>query len=285
MTRARVLAAVLAAALLAAAPGRAVTLRYKYKAGDKLTYRDQLALATDLSAGEGAGETERMQMRSDSRLRQVIKGGKDGVWTIEIETIENQTETMPQGGKTTKTSDKGDPERVRIDDRGLVAERKELGKEADKPGPEPIDVPDVLQQVLDHLQLPAGDVNPGDSWTDACEVKLVKDLDKSPTVNVSATSRFTRLVKVNGHECAEIKSTFEVPLKIAKPIDFQQLKFTADGKLMGDYTMYFALDLGQSLVELSTVGADVTFVPVIPKGPKVSLERRLKFNTKTVLEE
>jgi hypothetical protein len=272
----------LALGLAAVLPGGAVQLRYKFKAGEKLVYHDRAALAMEIS---GMGDKpERLQIRSDSRVRQTVKSAGGGGATLETETIENSTETIPEKGERKKSEEKGHPQRVKIDDRGLVSERKNLGKDVKKDNP--FDEFAIIQAVFDHLRLPEGDVDEGKEWTETFEVNVTPGLDKPTLAKASATSRFARLVKVKGVECVEIITEFSLPYKTPKAIDAEGVKLTLDGQMTGKLTQYFAPAQGQSLVEMATVGSAVTVTvqPLAGKADKITMQQRLKVNTKTVLE-
>lgn len=264
---------------------QALEFKYKFKAGDKLSYHDFACLA--MESGPAEGDADRVQLRVDSRLRQTIKKVEGGSATIEVETLENQTETIPEDGKSTKKEDKNDPERIRIDERGTVLERKTLSKEAKK-DPDPVDVFAILQQMFDKIRLPQGNVEPGAEWTENVELNLTPSLDKATLVKGSYTSRFVRLVTLKGQEAAEIATEFKISLKAPKPIETEGLKMTLDGQLLGKLAMFFSPSLGRSLVETGTVGihTEMAISPAIKgKVEKIQLNRTIKLNTKTVLED
>ena len=276
--------AVVLAAALGAAPARAVELRYKYKSGDKLEYRDWAALA--MESGPDEGDPERIQLKIDSHLRQTIKKVDGRTAVVDVETTDNSTETIPANGKPSKKEDKGQPERLRIDDRGAVLERKTLGKEH-KDDNDPVDVFDIVQQVFDHLRLPEGNVEPGADWTEALDLNLTPKLDKPNPTKGSYTSKFVRMVVLNGAPVAEISTEFRVPLKVAKPIEQEGMRMTVDGELFGKLVMYFSVEQGRSIVETGTFGAHTEMGLSMTKGKadKIKLVRNLKVNTKTVLED
>lgn len=277
-------AAALLGLVLGAAPSQAVELRYKFKAGEKLEYRDWAALA--MESGPEEGDPDRLQLKIDSQIRQTIKKVDGHHATVDVETTDNQTETLPATGKSTKKEDKNDPERLRIDDRGMVLERKSLGKEAKK-DPEPVDLFAIVQQVFDHLRLPEGNVEPGDDWTESLDLNLTPNLDKANPIKGSYTSKFVRVVKLNGQDAVEISTEFHVPLKSAKPIETEGMKLSVDGELFGKLLMYFSVERGRSLVETGSFGAhtEMTIGIIKGKADKIKLNRTLKVNTKTVLQD
>ncbi len=273
------------------APSPAVVLRYKLAGGEKMVYRDQMAMAF---SGDGPkGDHSRLQFRSDSRVQQTVRKAEESGFTLDIENLSNKTTVTHDGGKTQHDDQLNPPERVRLTSRGKVLERKTMGKKDKSKDGEPsmgfctkLDELDIVQQVFDGLMLPEGDVEPGAEWTDVIAVDLTPD-DKAvrTPVEVKATAAFRRLVKVRGEECAEIETGFEVPLRTPKDSDSKQLNLKIDGTISGLIRSYFSVKRGRTIAETSTVGV-VGKMTLAPDGGKsIKLGGRLKLNTKTVLED
>ncbi|NUP98978.1 MAG: hypothetical protein HUU35_03875 [Armatimonadetes bacterium] len=268
-------------------PATAVELRYQFEPGEKLVYRDYVAMAF---RSEGSGATDsRWQYRSNSRLEQVVKKVDDGVYTIETTTTDNESEIVSADGERNKSEHKGDPERVRMDDRGLVVERKSLGDEEEEASvgyTTKLDEFAIIQQVFDALTLPADDVDPGATWSKSIKVDLTPDDNSVRTpVEVELKSTFTRIVKVRNEECAELVTDFEVPLKTPKDKEASELRLSISGRLLGHLTTYFSLSRGRALVELATLGAvgEMSIAP--PGGERARMGGIMKVNIKTVLED
>ena len=273
---------------LTVTPSRAVVLRYKFKTGQKLMYRDQLALAF-VSDGGPQGDKAKWQYRSDSLLRQTVKKVDSEAVTVDYETVENHTELIHGSGETNKSQNTGHPERVKMTSRGKVVERKQLDPKDKEPGigyTTKLDEFAIVQQVFDGLLLPEEDVEPGATWTDTVSVDLTPgDKDVRTPVEVKTEATFKRVVIVRGEECAELVTDFTVPLKTPKDKEAKELNISLEGSIIGHLTSYFAIERGQSVVELATLGAlgKMTLQP--PGAPKVKLGGRMKINIKTVLEE
>ena len=275
MSLRRALVVTLVAAALAA-PAGAVTLRLKFKPGEKATYRDQMAMALERTSDTDL--SMRMQMRSDSKIRQTVKHTADGLATLDIETLENTTETIPESGKAEKSDDKGDGERIKISDRGLISERTSLGKTSHSD--EGIDTLAVLQRAIDGMTMPEEDLEAGGEWTDSYDVALTDKGLKGPKTTVELTGTLVRMVTVKGRECAELVVDFSAPLDIDKAVDVGDAKVTCKGTVLGHLTMYLDVERGESVAEMATYGGHVQIAMEVAKH-KVKLEETLKMNTKT----
>ncbi|MBI5833412.1 MAG: hypothetical protein HZB16_14030 [Armatimonadetes bacterium] len=275
MSLRRALVAVVVAVALAT-PGGAETLRLKFKPGEKVTFRDQMAMALERTSDTDMNM--RLQMRSDSKVRQTVKHLADGLATLEIETLENSTETIPEGGKPGKSEEKGDGERIKISERGLISERVSLGK--DTKSEEGIDTLAVLQRVIDGMTMPEEDVEPGGEWSDTYEVALTDKGLKGPKTSVDLSGKFERLVMLKGRECAELVVDFTAPLDIEKTVEIGEAKVTCKGSVMGHLTMYLDVERGESLAETATYGGHLELNMEVAKH-KVRLAETLKMNTKT----
>lgn len=276
--------------LVALRPAGAVVLRFQFKPGEKLVYRDQLALAFD--SQPPAGPRIQMRLRSDSRIEETVKKAEDGRFQLHIETTENKTRREGPGDATESSENKGDPERVELDERGRVLERKSLGKgdasEGGRGFTSMLDEFAIIQQVLDGLPYPEGEVEPGHRWEETVAVNLTpEDGGKLKTmVDVRIRSEFRRIVLVRGEECAELVSDFEVPLRTPSNDMARELKLSVDGKILGHLVTYFSIPRGRAVVELGTFGAAATVAMTPPGGSETARIRgRLKLNSKTVLEE
>lgn len=279
--------AALAILLTLAAPAGAVELRYKLKAGEKLVYRDQLALAFDSQAADAP--KSQLQIRSNSKIEERVTKVEDGVATMDLKTTENTTTRTSPGGGTDKIENPGHPERIKLAANGKVVKRESLDKDDSGPGPgftSMLDEFAILQQVLDNLTYPDGDVQPGATWDQTIAVDLTPESGNLHTmVNVKPTTTLKRLVVVNGETCAEIITDFEIPLEPPKNEMSKEMKLGLDGKIVAHLVTYFAVDRGRALVELSTIGAAARVSMSPPGGgERVTIRGRMKLNIKTVLE-
>ena len=274
-------------AILTFGPAQAVKLEYKFEPGEKMVYHDRAALSFETEGGEGFAR-QRMQLRSDSRIQQVVKKRDGDVFTIEIETIANETTRLLPGEKPETSSNTGHPERVRLRRGGQVIERTKLDKDADSASglTTPLDEFAILQQALDAQTLPADEVEPGHRWTDTVQVDLTPSSDKVRTMTeVTVSSEFRRLVMVKGEECAELVAHFRVPLRAPANDESRQLKMRIEGFVAGRLTTYFSLARGRALVELGTFGA-IGEVTMQPEGARrMNFKGRLMMHIKTVLED
>src|SRR5690606_29150236 len=155
-------------------------------------------------------EPTRLQFRSETTYEETVRSVQDGVYLLHIEAVENETRTSLDGEAAEETEELGDPERVRINDRGKVIERRSLGKPQQDTGlTSPLDEFAILQQAIDAVALPAKDVDPGHTWVERLKVDLTPRSENIRTlVDVEVRNKFERVVLLNGQECAELVTDF-----------------------------------------------------------------------------
>lgn len=275
-------------ALLAAQAAPAVVLQYKYQVGETFHYQDHLTLAFEADAS--VGQRRRLQLRSDSRIQQTVKEAEGDTFVLDLKTVENETRRTDESGREDTAENLGSPEQIRIRANGLIAERKEL-KEDPQQGPSaglvtPLDEFAIVQQVFDHLTLPAGEVEPGAEWPSAMTLNLTPDTPDETTVELTVTTKFARLVTVSGETCAELMTEFSIPLREPSNNETRELNVDIRGAILGHLTSYFSIERGRSLVELATLGVHGSFSIAPPgAGDKLTVRGRMKCNIKTVLED
>lgn len=264
--------------MLLAAPAGAEVLRIEYTPGEKRVYQDFTAVTI---MRRSQNHQQGVQLKARSKVEQTVRSaGTDGA-VIEIQHLENQVETIPQGGRATTSSDKPDGERVRVGPRGRILSRETLGDKKEEE--EGLEAMSVLQRALDGIELPEGNLDPGGIWTQSYDVALT-DETNPPTTTVNLKGTYLRRVKLDGHECAELDIEFTASLTQNKPGQMTGLSYTSAGHLMGSVTMYLDLDRKISIAELATLGTHLELT-LSSDGVTVKVEETLKMNTKSSLVE
>lgn len=212
--------------VVASASGaRAERLRYRFRPGQTIQYRANLAGATML--GQTGGQMARMQFRMTARQVQRVRSISGG--TVVLEVVETTLSgKMTMGGKTEPMERAPNRSVVRMTERGRFLDRKGQGDPAEEGGASGIDGADVLFG----LNFPDRDLKPGDSWQDTFVIG-----SKTEPQRVRATWKYVSREVFQGRPCVKITTTLSMPMSGGDT----ELGpgFAQQGKMSATMTTYF----------------------------------------------
>ncbi|HIE52776.1 MAG TPA: hypothetical protein EYP85_13560 [Armatimonadetes bacterium] len=275
---------VVAGGVWAAAPK--VELKYQFRKGQTLRYRDWALIATLRVTPRGE---DRVQIKSESIYEQEVSKVEDSVFELLTRTVSGRMTTI-HNGDTKEEEVPSSRELVRLDARGQVLSRKDLEKEEGEESDltAPVDNPfEILQRVYDNLLFPAQPVELGATWTDTAHIKL----SAKHSVSVDIRSQLVRLVKVMGYDCAEIKTIFTVPLSEAPLEGKQVVPMTISGHLSGNLTLYFAYREGYDVAHVGEISYAMKMrAEPPPEAARLGAEpleiaTKMRVNLKTILQK
>ena len=262
-------------------PGRALELelKYKMKPGQVLKYHDWLVMAS-INSREEMPEGARLQLASEVFYQQRVVSLEDGVFELENRTLSG-TRTFRFGEEEESDEIEERGETVSLNERGKVLSRTELNGDEEEEeeddsllGLNPLG---VLDEVYENLLFPPKAVSVGQKWTDQATLEL----SSQNQVSVVLDSQITRLVKVQGRPCAEIKTHFVVPLQGQEE---DPVNVSVDGQLVGDLILYFAYEEGIDVVHFGEINV-ILNTDMEMMGQTRENVTRSKIRLKTVLEE
>jgi hypothetical protein len=228
-------------ALAAATPAYAERFRYRFRPGQVIQNRVNLAGATVM--GPSGGSMVKMQFRAAMRQTQRVRSVGGGMVTLEIK-------ETPVSGKVTafgQTEPYNQPARtvlVKLTERGRVVSRKEVSKASSTSAVSGMDGTDALYG----LNFPDRDLKPGDTWEDT--LTLGKEGSPQP---VRMSSKYLGRAVFRGRNCAKFVTTLTMPLNMGEEAATEKAAGAA-GKLTARVTTYFDPQAG---VEVYSSGSFV----------------------------
>lgn len=186
--------------LLVPAAAHAERLRYRFRTGQTIEYRANLAGATML--GQTGGQMARMQFRMTARQLQRVRSLSGG--TVVLDVVESTLSgKMTMSGKTEPMDRAPNRSVVRMTERGRFLDRKGQGEPGEEAGASGIDGADVLFG----LNFPDRDVKPGDTWQDTFEIG-----SKAAPQRVRGTWKYVAREVFRGRPCAKITTVLSMPM-------------------------------------------------------------------------
>jgi len=254
--------AALALALPSAA--RAEKFRYKYRPGQVVQYRANMAGATMMGqpGSEMMKSTFRMGLRQTQRVRSVTAG----VITLDIkdQPVSGSSTMMGQTEQANRTPTSSV---VRLTERGRFLSRKSSEDGKAKAG-SPMDGLDALYG----LNFPDRDLKPGETWEDTVTVGTGPAAQK-----VRVKTRYVGQVSFRGRTCARFSTTLATNLIPESDEPAPESMPGTSGKMTGTVTTYFDPALGLELYSSGSVVMVVRadFTQVSPEGGELATAMKI----------
>jgi len=181
------------------AGARAERLQYRFKPGQVIEFRANLAGASML--GQTGGAMVKMQFRNGVRQTQRVRSVSGGVATLDV------TETalsgkMTAAGKTETMIPPPNRSLVKITERGRFISRKPIDG---APGDGAVGIEGA--DVTFGLNFPARDLKPGDTWKDTIEVG-----EGSERKRVHGTWKYEAREKFRGRDCVRVSTVLTMSM-------------------------------------------------------------------------
>lgn len=227
----RLFAITLLAALAFPAAGHAEVFRYKYRPGQVVLNRVNMAGAS--MAGPPGGAMVKAQFRMSVRQTQRVRSVGGGIVTLEVAetTVSGQTTS---NGKTESVEKSTTRSLVRMTERGRFLSRTPVGEQAKDEESSEIEGTDALFG----LNFPARNVTPGERWADTITVPAVGGARK-----VQVTTHYVGREKFRGRNCARFSSVLSLPMTAGAETGAPE-GVAAQGKISATVTTYFDPEAG-----------------------------------------
>ena len=131
---------------------------------------------------------------------------------------------------------------------------------------------------VENLGFPAGDVQPGQSWTD----QTVVNSPNGQQITIKSSSRLAGFSSYAGRQCAQITTTYSLPLTLSLPFLADMVQMT--GSQTGNNQTFFDLAAGHPLHSQGTVVSRMTLrAPDLGNGQATEVSIRANLNVQTDL--
>lgn len=180
-------------------PAHAERFQYRFKAGQVIEFRANLAGAAML--GQTGGSMMKMQFRSGVRQTQRVRSVSGGVATLDVmETA--LSGKMVMGGKTEPMVPPPNRSLVRMTERGRFISRQPL---TGVPGEGGVGIEGA--DVTFGLNFPARDLKPGDTWQDTFEVG-----EGTERKRVHGAWKYEAREKFRGRDCIRVSTVLTMKM-------------------------------------------------------------------------
>jgi hypothetical protein len=208
------------------AAARAEKFRYKYRPGQTVQYRANMAGASMM--GQNGGQMVKASYRTNMRHTQRVRSVAGGVVTLEIVDVP-VSGTMTAMGRTERYKQSTTRSLVKLTERGRFVSRKTLSGDEEK-GSSPTDSLDALYG----LNFPERDLKPGDTWEDTFTLGQA-----SAPQTVKVRSRYVGPVVFRGKPCAKFTTTLATSMTEEAADTGAGEGPVPQGRMKGTLTTYF----------------------------------------------
>ncbi|MCX7642719.1 MAG: hypothetical protein N2116_02775 [Armatimonadetes bacterium] len=238
-------------------PQQTFVLRYKGKPGDVNRYKAWFVMRMIGTFVTPLGPRERrVEYQSEATyLHKIVSVAEDG--TLEIETTkESGKAKIGDGERMEDLPDSPYRRVVKMTNRGKVIEEREfengeVKEEEDGDAEEPEGAirrydptrwfDKIYETAVHNIAFPEQAVKVGDSWQE----QVSEQMTPNCKVQITITSRFKELVKLNGRLCAVIQSDIDAPFEGQDSVGEATVK--VKGRLTATLTIYFDPELGDEV--------------------------------------
>jgi len=246
-----------------------VTLRYRFKPGQVLKYK-QMVTGAGMMTASGESETPRSTYQGEVTVKSVVLSvAAGGTARIREELVGGQWKETENGDEHTGRIP---PEKslVTMTPTGRVTREKKAGAASPQQGD------DLVGDILRGLEFTKKDVKVGETWSAQLRIRL-EDVGDVP---VSVTQKLSAIRKFKGRDCAVVDVTFEAPFSHEKHEAGASGEIA--GKLAGSGTIFFDFKQGVELQSTLSLAQQVR-VTVQVGSEAHEVKQTMKMNLKQYL--
>ncbi len=264
--------------------GDAITLRYKYKPGDKKNYRLSLSQEMEIKTDMASGTTQKVNIKIDTDMHQKVlkQEGAGAVLDVRYAAL---NASMIAGGRPMPL-----PGARKLTKMRMTMNRSELGELGDvklvrgkRFGSKALKTADEIKKSIDQgaLIFPVKALKPGDSWK--IKQRLPTDLvgSKNRSMDVESVYTFVGMEQLKGLAAAKV--TAKVKISIREKSVQHGVRMVTNLKGSGTSLSYFSVKDGKILKTKTIISTQGTVIAGA-EGQKVNTNLKIKTRMGMVLK-